>query len=64
MVNCYEGPLASHKKSLASHEELNDMVGMARDYGNIGLVFGDIGNNHIDYHNGVSFQRSNSDRAI
>ena len=34
----YLQALDYHKKALAIHEDLNDRVGMARDYTNIGLV--------------------------
>jgi tetratricopeptide (TPR) repeat protein len=33
-----------HTMSMQIHEDLNDRLGMAKDYNNIGLVYSDMGN--------------------
>ena len=40
------------KKALEIHTELNDMVGMAADYNNIGIVLSNMGNSPdaLTYH--------------
>jgi len=40
----YDQLLDYHRRALTIHEELQDKVGMAKDYANIGLVLADIKN--------------------
>ena len=49
----YQQALDYHNKALEIHEDLNDRVGMGRDYANIGNGLKNMGNYQqaLDYHN-------------
>ena len=50
----YQQALDYHNKALETNEDLNDRVGMAKDYNNIGTVYFSIMGNYqqaLDYHN-------------